>query len=179
MQTGDDRRLCAARGQRATRPRPGGRGRCTKDRPDLPTGIAGYVATVTVETNDVIRTTAECWELCRQGNTERAAELLRPNFVHDDRRTGLANKLTNRDDTIVNNCLFIEMGFSIELEPVAVHGDRLALCRALFMDASGNEIVTLQVLTLDEDGLRTSCVSFDESDLAGAMAELESLRRNP
>jgi hypothetical protein len=134
---------------------------------------------VTVEANDVIRTTAECWDLCQQGNTERAAELLHPSFVHDDRRTGLANKLTNRDDTIVNNCLFIEMGFSIELEPVAVHGDRLALCRALFTDTRGNEIVTLQVLTLDEDGLRTSCVSFDENDLAGAMGEFDTLGHNP
>ena len=134
---------------------------------------------MTVEANDVIRTTAECWQLCRQGNTERAAGLLHPSFVHDDRRTGLANKLTNRDDTIVNNCLFIEMGFSIVLEPVAVHGGRLALCRALFVDATGNKIVTLQVLTLDEDGLRTSCVSFDENDLAGAMGEFEALGRNP
>ena len=134
---------------------------------------------VTVEANDVIRTTAECWELCRQGQIERAAELLHPGFVHDDRRSGLANKLTNRDDTIHNNCVFIEMGFSIELEPVAVHGDRLALCRALFTDARGNEIVALQVLTLDEEGLRTACVSFDEDDLAGAIGELEALRRSP
>ena len=131
-----------------------------------------------VEANDVIRTTAECWELCRQGQIERAAELLHPSFVHDDRRTGLANKLTNRDDTIANNCAFVEMGFTIELVPVAVHGDRLAICRALFTDARDNEIVTLQVLTLDEEGLRSACVSFDEDDLAGAMGELEALRRS-
>ena len=133
---------------------------------------------MTVEANDVVRTTAECWKLCEKGDTERAAALLHPSFVHDDRRSGLTNKLTNRDDTIVNNCAFVEMGFSIELEPVAVHGDWLALCRAAFTDSRGNEIVALQVLTLDDEGLRTACVSFDDNDLEGATGEFEALRRS-
>jgi hypothetical protein len=102
---------------------------------------------------------------------------MRPDFVHDDRRTGLANKLTNRDETIVNNRAFVELGFSVELEPVAVHEARLALCRAVFTDASGNEIVALQVLSLDDNGLRSGCVSFDEDHLTDAVAEFEAKQR--
>jgi hypothetical protein len=126
---------------------------------------------VTVEANYVVRTTAECWKLCEEG----ATALLHPSFVHDDRRSGLMNKLTNREDTIVNNCTFVEMGFSIELEPVAVHGDRLAICRAWLTDSGGNEIVALQVLTLDAEGLRTACVSFNDDDLEGATSEFGAL----
>lgn len=138
---------------------------------------AGYGAAVTVEANAVVRTTARCWQLCGDGDVERATELLDPDFLHDDRRRGLTNKLTNRADTIANNCAFVELGFSIELVPIAVRGDRVALCRALLTDASGNEIVALQVLTLDERGLRTACVSFDEDDVAAAMGELETRHR--
>ena len=58
----------------------------------------------------------------------------------------------------------------------AIHGDRLALCRAWFTDSRGNEIVALQVLTLDEEGLRTACVSFDDDDLEGATGEFDALR---
>lgn len=132
---------------------------------------------MSIEANEVIRTTAACWRLCEAGEAKRAAELLHPDFVHDDRRSGLSNKLTNRDDTIANNCAFVELGFSVALEPVALHGERLALCKALFTDAGGNEIVGLQVLSLDEQGLRRACVSFDESDFADAVSEFEAARR--
>lgn len=63
------------------------------------------------------------------------------------------------------------------MEPVAVHGDRLALCGAFFSDRRDNDIVALQMLTLNEEGVRTSCVSFDDEDLAGATGEFEAQRR--
>ena len=61
----------------------------------------------------------------------------------------------------------------LEIDWLAVRGDRLALNRWAFVADSGFEAPGLSVIELDEDDLVCRVTSFEESDLAGAIAFLE------
>ena len=96
-------------------------------------------------------------------------------FVHDDRRSGLTNSITGREATLENNRQVVDLGLAPEFETLAVSGDDVALVRARFRDAHDNEVVSLQVLATNDQGLRTCCVSFDDDDLAAATHEFDRL----
>jgi len=69
--------------------------------------------------------------------------------------------------------LFPTMTFA----PLAVRGERLALARALLTSAEGFELTFLSVWELDASGLWSRTVTFDVTDLVGAVAELEERHR--
>lgn len=139
--------------------------------------MAEYVACMAVSGNDSVRLTEQCWHLCMEGRLDRASELMRADFVHDDRRRGLSNTLINRDDTLANNAVLVEMGFVPQpFETIATHGASLALCRVAFRDDADNELAAIQVLGLSDDGLRAFCISFDDGAVEVATEEFDRLR---
>jgi hypothetical protein len=130
-----------------------------------------------VTANVTIRATEQCWAYCVEGQFDSAGRLMDDSFVHDDRRQALTNVITGRDGTLDNNRVVTEMGFAPKFEPLLVNGERLALVRATFRDLIGNEVVSLQVLETNNEGLRTCCVSFDPDDLDRATDEFHRRSR--
>ncbi|MEX1009019.1 MAG: nuclear transport factor 2 family protein, partial [Acidimicrobiia bacterium] len=62
-------------------------------------------------------------------------------------------------------------------EPVAVRGDRLALVRINMLTDAGFEVPHLGLYEIDEAELISRVVTFDDSDLVGALEELEQRHR--
>ena len=127
--------------------------------------------------NLAVTQTERCWELCRVGEMDEAMALLAPDFVHDDRRSGVRLTLRGPQATIAGNREALEAGFVPRFEVLAVEGDRLALARLTARTSAGFELVLIQVLEVDDAGLRTVCISFDEERIADARAEFEERNR--
>ncbi len=64
-----------------------------------------------------------------------------------------------------------------QIEPLAVRGHRLGLALTTFTAPNGFLGVSLTLLELDEAGLASRYVEFDETDLPAALAELEERHR--
>lgn len=138
------------------------------------TGVGCTVRSVT-GSNLAMTQTERCWAMCREGDLDAAMGLMSEDFVHDDRRDGVHLTVIGPRETIEANKVALEVGFVPHFEPIAVHGDHLALARLTARSSNGFEMVLLQVLAVDPSGLRTLCVSFDEADIDEAVAELKRL----
>ncbi len=105
---------------------------------------------------------------------DEAEVLMDPAFEHLDRRSIVSNDSVGREQTMANNRAVVEMGFDdIELTTVAVRGERLALVRARFRTAGGDEMPALMLQETNEEGLRTRYLGFDPDNLDAALDELD------
>ena len=95
---------------------------------------------------------------------------------YEDRRKGLRDEGPIKPDFA--RTLFFEAATSWqeEIEPVAIRGPRLVLCRVMFRDHSEvDRPIAVEALVLTEvtdDELISRLVIFDPDDINGAMAEL-------
>ncbi len=124
--------------------------------------------------NAVATTTDEFWQLCSVGRFDDAAAMMNESFVHDDRRGVLTNTIDGREATMTNNRLIVEMGFAeIVVEALATRGEHRVLAGVAYRTEAGDELVALQVLDTNEAGLRTGCVSSEETEFDAALRELD------
>lgn len=129
---------------------------------------------MTVEPNAAVTAADTCWQHCVAGDFSAAGELMRADFLHDDRRAGMANTISDRERTLEGNRAACDLGFVPSFEPLAVDGDHRALCRVVFKNEDGYEVEALQVLANDSSGFRMRCISFDPDDVDAARAEFEA-----
>lgn len=95
---------------------------------------------------------------------------------YEDRRKGLHDE--GRTDRSYVHALLSETPTSwrLQVEPVAIRGDRLALTRETFRDTDeAHQPITVELMTLtelDHDNLLSHTVFFDSDDVNGAFGEL-------
>ena len=113
--------------------------------------------------------------LINAGDVERLAEAFARGFVNDDRRLTVSWGVHGIVDLLDGIRASIDLGLTLNLdaEPIAVRGERLAVGRSRWNTGSGDEIVQLTLVELDEDGRIATLVSFEASDTDAALAELE------
>jgi hypothetical protein len=70
-----------------------------------------------------------------------------------------------------------EMFPTIIAEPIAARGERLVLCRTRLVSPDGLELSLLSVSECDATGRFARTVTFDDTDLAGALNELDERSR--
>jgi hypothetical protein len=70
---------------------------------------------------------------------------------------------------------FADVGFeTLDQEPIATRGDRLALLRRVYRSAAGFELAMLAVVEANVQGLAAGLVLFDLDELDAALAELDA-----
>ncbi|MDA4107761.1 regulator [Mycobacterium holsaticum DSM 44478] len=95
---------------------------------------------------------------------------------YEDRRKGLRDE--GRPDRSYVHALLSETPASwrMQMEPVAIRGDRLALTREIFRDTGeAHQPIAIELMTLaelDHDNLFSRTVFFDSDDINGAFGEL-------
>ena len=95
-------------------------------------------------------------------------------FTQDDRRAVVAVPPQDRRGMARYHEIMLEQGYEIlPPEPLAVRGDRLTLARVTHRTAAGDESILLAIIELDADGLIARATSFDDADLAAALADLD------
>ena len=96
-------------------------------------------------------------------------------FVHDDRRPLVGLDDQGRRGMTLNHELMLDQGYEIlPPEPMAVRGDRLALSLVRARTAAGDESNLLALNELDVDGLFVRSTAYGETDLVGALDELDA-----
>ncbi len=126
--------------------------------------------------NTVTRAMTRLVELANLRDFERAGELIADGIIRDDRRRLVsAPTATGRDEYLDSVRAIFEAGYSdLTFAPVAVRGDRLALCRGAFRTGDGNESEFLQLEETDASGRFVRMVNFDEDAIADAVEELDA-----
>jgi class 3 adenylate cyclase/ketosteroid isomerase-like protein/tetratricopeptide (TPR) repeat protein len=110
----------------------------------------------------------------QRGDLDALANLVSDDHDGEDRRAGLSYLIRGRAARLEVATAAADFGISsIEIAPVAVRGDQLALVRATMHVRSG-EIRMLVLGEIDRDGLMSRVVNFDEHDLGGAIQELDA-----
>lgn len=133
------------------------------------------------------RHTIEFWEALARYQWDGVRALLADEYVEDDRRRGLGNLVIGVEAAIAEYRTLPRGGHLdggpseryLDVEVLAVRGDRLALTRVLYRSSGGAEIEVLDVVGEDVDGRRRFAVSFDAADLDAATAELDRRAREP
>ena len=96
-------------------------------------------------------------------------------LVVDDRRSGVSLPQLHGSEEAVQASQAQEALFGpTEMEPVATRGDRLALVRTRSTAESGFELVAYGIFETNDDGRISAMVFFDETDLDGALSELNA-----
>jgi hypothetical protein len=111
------------------------------------------------------------------GDWGRFAALFPPAFHLVERRR-MVHLEIDREQFLESFRPFFEMTSSTPVDEVlATRGDRLALCRSLWIGADGHsglsEVEWLTILEVDDRGEPAAAVTFDTEDLAAARAELD------
>jgi len=95
--------------------------------------------------------------------------------VEDRRTTVNAGPAAGRESVIALFRGFADVGFeTLEQEPIATRGDRLALLRRVYRSAAGFELAMLAVAEANVQGLAAGLVLFDPDELDAALAELDA-----
>nr|WP_256364324.1 BTAD domain-containing putative transcriptional regulator [Mycobacterium sp. GA-1285] len=104
--------------------------------------------------------------------------LLTPDGRYDDRRQGLRDSGSLREEFAPTMLSVAPAGWQWTHEPIAIRGHRLVLCRDWFRDtdAPGQPVAVddLSLTEVTEDGFVCQSVIFDSDDLDGAMRELDA-----
>ena len=129
--------------------------------------------------NDVVRLVERRrWRMEHEDRSSRATvfgEGVSEDVVSFDRRAGVSMPtVTGRAAYVAYGLASYELFATMVVDPVAVRGNRLALSRARFQIARGDEMAGLVLYETDEAGLLRKTVVFDESDLVAALDELEA-----
>jgi len=95
--------------------------------------------------------------------------------VEDRRTTVNAGPAVGRESVIALFRGFADVGFeTLDQEPIATRGDRLALLRRVYRSAAGFELAMLAVAEANVQGLAGGLVLFDLDELEAALAELDA-----
>jgi hypothetical protein len=101
-----------------------------------------------------------------------------PDCVLIDRRHNVnAGELTGRENVSGSIDSGIDVFGGLAIEAMAVRGEQLQLARWRFEQEGGFNTAGLSVVEADDSLRTTAIISFDEDDLASAIAELESRYR--
>ncbi|MGB9308385.1 MAG: regulator, partial [Mycobacterium sp.] len=97
---------------------------------------------------------------------------------YEDRRKGLGDEVDGpgRRKAVLAVFEMARSSWRMEVEPIAIRGDRLAVIRGCYRDIEDADrpiaVEFLNVLELGDDGRMQDSVSFDPDDINGAFAEL-------
>ena len=123
--------------------------------------------------NAAVRAARRGSALMLAGDWDGLRAAMHPDFVYEDRRSGLGSVVVGRDEQVANVRSSVELGVNgMDNEVVAVRGDRLALVRGR-VTAGSYVVEALFITAVDDDGLTTAIVYFDASQLDEALAELD------
>ena len=101
------------------------------------------------------------------------SEIVAPNAVGDDRRPVIGHHLEGLDLVLQEQKSVRRVGVTeIQVTPIAVRGERLALTRQRYAGASG-ETVVLSVFELSPDRQALGYCVFEEDDIDAAFDELD------
>ena len=127
-----------------------------------------------VAENDATMLLAQAWSLTVAGRFDEAGRLCADDAVVIDRQRIVGEDLVGRDAIVANCRAVAALGAdAARVEPLAVRGSRLALCRTTVSFGSF-ENVFLSVCELDAHGLGRCIVTFNEDSLADAIDELDA-----
>nr|WP_268777978.1 BTAD domain-containing putative transcriptional regulator [Mycolicibacterium komanii] len=128
--------------------------------------------------NIATRTRASSVDAFDRRDLDAFCSLLTPDGRYDDRRKGLRNEGSLKQEFVPSMLSEAPESWRWTDEPIAIRGERLALCRDWFRDtdAPGQPVVVddLSLTEVTEDGLVCSSVIFDSDDLDAAMSELDA-----
>nr|WP_268778108.1 BTAD domain-containing putative transcriptional regulator [Mycolicibacterium malmesburyense] len=128
--------------------------------------------------NAATRTRAGLLEAFGRRDLDASCSFIAPDGRYDDRRKGLRNAGSLKQEFVPSMLSEAPESWQWTDEPIAIRGQRLALCRDWFRDNdSPGQPVTVDDLSLTEiteDGLICHSVIFDNDDLDAAMGELDA-----
>ena len=125
--------------------------------------------------NAVTRVLRAGWGLSNTGDLDGAEAYLSPEVELLDQRTGVSMPTltgVNRVREILDATY--EVFDTITFDVLAVRGDRVALIRMSCTTTDGFVVTSLNVVEADDDHLMSRMMTFDESDLAAAVEELDA-----
>ena len=100
-------------------------------------------------------------------------ELLADGYRFVDHRPTVGGYVNERGDIVGAFRDLVDLGATaLRIEPIAVRGEHLALVRETW-DATTGEVVTLNVVETDGDGLLLRDDAYEADDLESAIAVLE------
>ena len=127
-----------------------------------------------VAENDAATVLARAWELTVAGRFDEIGRLCAEDAVVFDGQRIIGEDLVGRDAIVANCRAVAALGAeAARVEPLAVRGSKLALCRTIVSFGSF-ENVFLSVAELDSQGLGQHIVTFDEDGLVEALDELDA-----
>ena len=139
----------------------------------LPSAILSERVSALIVENAVTRRLREGAALLAAGDRTFAA-LFGEDVVAEDRRALVSMPIARGREAFVASVLGSASVYdSLDLVPLAVRGDHLALVRQRF-SSEGFETIGLVLWECDEEMLVRRAVTFDESDLVPALAELDA-----
>jgi class 3 adenylate cyclase/tetratricopeptide (TPR) repeat protein len=114
------------------------------------------------------------WSLIIAGQHEEFGSLCPDDVAYIDRRSLVAVDVYGRDNLLSNNRALEQLGLDFAgVEVLAVRGSKLSLARITARFGNSSELMAFQVLELDDDGLASRHVFFDEDNLDAAIDELD------
>jgi class 3 adenylate cyclase/tetratricopeptide (TPR) repeat protein len=124
--------------------------------------------------NTAVRTYVRVIHAIATGDDEALRGLVGSEFRHDDRRHVVNYGLADLAGSFAQVGWLREKGFVLSApREVAVRGERLALTWNDTRTPAGDDVSSFTVVEVDDRGLVTGLVQFDESDVAAAVAELD------
>jgi class 3 adenylate cyclase len=125
--------------------------------------------------NAATRRTRDDLDLLLAGRHDDLRASLRPTFERIDRRHGVAGApITSAADYLASLRAIMDQFDALSFEPVAVRGERHHLSRVTWGRPDDFHVTALVVFEFDDVGLGVSNITFDEDDLAAAVAELDA-----
>jgi hypothetical protein len=133
---------------------------------------------LTVPPNTCVEKVHQQWAFIAAGDWDSVAAQLAPDIVDDDRRTGMRNYFDGRDAVLENLRAARDVGARLwSIEPIATHGDNLALMRIIVGGpdrAAGFSAEMLVISSLAPNGQMAGGVVFDADAMDTAIAEFSA-----
>jgi hypothetical protein len=130
---------------------------------------------VTVPRNACVEAVREQWELIAAADWDKVADQIAPDNFDDDRRSGMQNVYRGREAVLENLRAARDVGARLwSIEPIATHGENLALMRIVVGGADRESAFSAEMLAitfLAPDGRIGGGVVFDADAMDAAMAE--------
>ena len=109
----------------------------------------------------------------RAGDVEALVSCVSEDYFLDDRRQFSGDQLRGHESLRAGTERVLQHFNTFESRPLAVRGERFALCLLRWSDASGNESTHLHVIEVGNDDRIAYEVRHDEDDFEDAYRELE------
>lgn len=136
---------------------------------------------MTVPPNACVNNVHEQWKFIAAGEWDKVADLLAPDDFDDDRRTGMKTVFHGRDAVLENLRAARDVGARLwSIEPIATHGDELAVMRIVVGGADRESAFSAEQLVvcwLGDDGRMAGGIALDADALDDAMAEFNERAR--